>query len=198
MKRWIWLGISLFTGVAIAFGIVLLRPYTFRGSVIDKPTKAPDFTLTDANGNSFRLSDQVNKPVLLFFGYTQCPDVCPATVLEYKQIRASLGAKADQVILVLVSVDPANDSPDVMKTYLARVDPKIVGLTGTIDQLTPVWKDYGVYRKTSDPSENTPEKLEEHSAAVYGIDKKGNLRVTYTFGTPYEDMEQDLLFLIRE
>jgi protein SCO1/2 len=117
---------------------------------------------------------------------------------DYKKILANLGSKADQVTFVLVTVDPAFDSAATMDAYLANFDPRIVGLVGTEAQLMPVWEAYGVYRETTHHGGNTPEELESHSARIYGIDKQGQMRVTYSNGTPYEDIESDLQYLLRE
>jgi protein SCO1/2 len=116
----------------------------FRGSVIDQAAPAPDFSLADTTGQDYSLSSSRGKVVLLFFGYTQCPDECPATMAQFTRIRADLGAKANEADFVLISVDPQRDTPEVIKSYVATFDPAIHGLTGTKDQLTPVWNSYGV------------------------------------------------------
>jgi protein SCO1/2 len=198
MSKWFWLGLGIGLGVLIVVGAALIRPYTLKGSAIQPPYPAPEIILNDSRGGTFKLSSQQGKPVVLFFGYTRCPDVCPATMADYKKILANLGSKADQVTFVLVTVVPAFDSAATMDAYLANFDPRIVGLVGTEAQLMPVWEEYGVYRETTHHGGNTPEELESHSARIYGIDKQGQMRVTYSNGTPYEDIESDLQYLLRE
>ena len=91
--------------------------YHFQGSRIDPPIAAPDFTLTQANGEEFQLSEQRGKVVLIFFGYTFCPDVCPTTLAEYKVIHEELGEAAEQVEFVYITVDPERDTPEVIDRY---------------------------------------------------------------------------------
>ncbi len=105
---------------------------------------APDFTLTDQNGKPFRLSDQRGKVVLLNFGYTNCPDVCPATLADLAKARQLLGADASRVEVVFVTVDPQRDTPERLQSYLAAFDPAFIGVTGPASAMRPVWKAYTV------------------------------------------------------
>ncbi len=110
-SRMLYLGV----GILIGLGLLLVgwqisnRPYKFKGSLIEPPIPAADFELTDHKEETFRLSDQAGKVVLIFFGYTNCPDVCPITLSEYKKIIESLGEQADQVRFAFITVDPERD-----------------------------------------------------------------------------------------
>lgn len=182
----------------MAAGLLFARPYSLRGSQIDAPGPAPEIELNDANGNLFRLSEQKGKLALIFFGYTSCPDVCPVTLAEMKQVRASLGNKAGQVQFVFITVDPERDTPERQRKYLALFDPAFIGLTGSVAEMEPVWAAYGVYRAVDKNDETAAGYLVEHSARTYLIDRQGRLRLTYAYGTAREDIVQDIRYLLRK
>jgi len=199
MKKLALGGLIAAVVLAIAGADMFLQAYKFRGTVIDPPMAAPNFTLKDQNGQPFQLGDQHGKIVLMFFGYTNCPDVCPTTLLQFKQARAQLGNQADRVRFVFVTVDPDRDTADKMKTYLSAIEPAIIGLGGSQAELEPVWKAYGVYRqKQPGQSPNDYADLLEHSSRVYLMDAQGNLRLTYDFGVTADDMVQDVKYLLRK
>ncbi|MEK6574172.1 MAG: SCO family protein, partial [Chloroflexota bacterium] len=137
--------VAIVAMVGVGAGL-FARPYTFHGSLIDPPVPAVDFTLTDQTGQPFRLSEQAGNVVLLFFGYTSCPDVCPATLTQFKRIRTEMGKEADRVRFVLVTVDPQRDTAERLRQYLTGFDSSFVGLTGTWLDLDQVYRSYGVYQ----------------------------------------------------
>ena len=199
-KKKLWMGGLI---AIVVFGIagadMFLQAYKFRGSVIDPPIAASNFALKDQNGQPFQLGDQRGKIVLMFFGYTNCPDICPTTLLQFKQARAQLGNQADRVRFVFVTVDPERDTAEKMKTYLGAIDPAIIGLVGSQAELEQVWKAYGVYRqKLPGQSPNDYADLIEHSGRVYLIDTQGNLRLTYPFGLTPDDVAQDVRYLLKQ
>jgi protein SCO1/2 len=179
--------VLLLFGFAILIGLIvtvsagiLARPYTYQGSLIDPPVKAADFSLVDQNGQPFRLSDQEGKVVLIFFGYTHCPDVCPVTLTRYKQLRAELGDQAGQVRFVFITVDPERDNVENLQKFLVNYDPAITGLTGSRAELDQVLNSYGVYEGKAQ-IESADDYLVDHTARVYAIDAQGNWRLTYPF-----------------
>ena len=198
-KKLIIGGLIALVVLAIAGAETLLQAYQFRGSVIDPPVPASDFTLQDQNGQAFQLGDQRGKIVLIFFGYTNCPDICPLTLAQFKQARAQLGQQADRVRFVFITVDPERDTEEKIKTYLGAIDPAIVGLGGSQAELEQVWRAYGVYRqKQPGQSQNDYADLLEHSSRVYLVDTQGNLRVTYPSGLVSDDVVQDVKYLLRK
>ena len=200
-KKLILGGLIAVVVLAIAGAEMSLQAYKFRGSVIDPPVAAGDFSLKDQNGQTFQLGDQRGKLVVMFFGYTNCPDICPTTLLQFKQARAQLDSsgQADRVRFVFVTVDPERDTPDKMKTYLGAIDPGIVGLTGSQAELEAAWKAYGVYRaKQPGLSQDDYADLLEHSSRVYLIDTHGNLRLTWPFGLEPDDVVQDVKVLLKQ
>jgi protein SCO1/2 len=189
--------VGVILGLAVAAGAALARPYAVRGSYIDPPILAQDFVLTDGQGADWRLADQRGSLVLMFFGYTLCPDICPATLGTLKQVRAQLGAQASDVLVVFVTVDPQRDTPDRIGKYVTAFDPTFVALSGSEEALEPVWKAYGVFRAISENASGAG-YLVDHSTRTYLIDRGGNLRATYTFGAPLEDLVQDIRFFLKE
>jgi protein SCO1/2 len=198
-KKLIIGGLIALVVLAIAGAETFLPAYKFRGSVIDPPVPASNFTLKDQNGQAFQLSDQRGKIVLMFFGYTNCPDICPVTLAQFKQARAQLSHQADRVRFVFITVDPDRDTAEKMKTYLGAIDPAIFGLGGSQAELEQVWRAYGVYRQRQPgQSQDDYADLLEHSSRVYLVDTQGNLHVTYPFGLVPDDVVQDVQYLLRK
>jgi protein SCO1 len=170
-----------------------------RSGAFDPPRPAPDFTLPTTRGEEFRLSRHRGKVVALTFGYTSCPDVCPTVLAELSQLRLRLGASARRVQVVYVSVDPERDTAARLRAYTEQFDKTFLGLTGTPDQLTPVWQAYGVSVVRRDlPGSKPPTYLIHHSASVFLIDSTGRLRVMAPFGTPVDDVLHDVRALLKE
>jgi protein SCO1/2 len=138
---------------------------------------------------------EAGKVVLLFFGYTRCPDVCPLTLADFKKVKAQLGDQADQVRFVFITVDPERDTPNILSKHLANFDESFIGLTGSREELEPVWKTFGVYQEKQDTG-SAAGYLVDHSSRVYAIDRRGDLRLTYTFGTEPEAIAQDVAQLL--
>ncbi|MDD2694806.1 MAG: SCO family protein [Anaerolineales bacterium] len=172
------------------------RPYRFRGSLIDPPAPAADFELLDQNEQPWRLSAQRGKIVLLFFGYTYCPDVCPITLTEFKRIGEALGEQAGEVRFVFITIDPQRDTPARLGAHLGRFDPGIIGLTGEPAALQAVWGAYGVYQKSQERG-SAGGYLVDHTSRVYLIDASGNWRLTYPFEIGAEAITADIRHLLR-
>ncbi len=137
------------------------------------------FGLTDQNGEPFSSNDLKGKPYAIFFGYTHCPDICPATLFEMSAALAKLGDAADKLRMVFVTVDPARDTPELLKDYLSAFDPRIVGLTGTEDEIAATAKTFHtVYQKV--PEENGDYSM-DHSASVILMDAEGEFVGTISY-----------------
>ena len=160
-------------------------------------TPGGDFTLHSIKGEPVSLSSMQGKVVLLFFGYTTCPDVCPVTLTEFRQVKQALGEQAGKVRFVLVTVDPERDTPQKLGTYVEQFDPAFTGLTGSQEALQKVYQDYGVYVAKVD-SHTSAGYLVDHTARVYAVDKQGNLRLTYPFGMDVAKMSEDVAHLLAE
>jgi len=133
---------------AILLALLFAKPASFHGTSYNEPYPiAPQIELIKLNGETFRLSDQKGKIVLLFFGYTSCPDVCPTTLAELKQVMDGLENKAERVQVVFVSVDPERDTSEKMQQYVEHFNQEFIGLSGSTDELESIWKNYGVFRE---------------------------------------------------
>jgi protein SCO1/2 len=181
--------------IAGALAWVYLRPHAYTGLLQKPPAPAPDFTLVDERGQPFTLSTLRGRWVLLVYGYTTCPDVCPATLAILRQARAELGPDAEQVQVVFVSVDPERDTPEVMGQYVAHFDPTFHGLTGTPEAVAQAAAAYGViYQRRAAAS--AVGYLVNHSAYVYVIDPAFRWRLTFPFGARPAEVAEDLRYLI--
>jgi protein SCO1/2 len=166
--------------------VALYQSYTHRAN------RAPDFTLTDQKGQPFRLSAQRGHAVALFFGYGHCPDICPTTLAALARAKAALGARAGDVEIVFVTVDPERDTPQSLGRYVEIFDRNIVALTGTGAQLEPVYKAYFVYHQKQKPDGSANGYAVSHSAAIYMIDRSGRLRTTASWDDDYKALTRSL------
>lgn len=141
----LWRGILLVGALVVVSGILFLniKP-SFHGAVINPPIQAAEINLTDFNGNPFVLSSLRGKVVILYFGYTNCPDECPLTMAHLKLATENLGSRSKDVQVVMITTDPARDTTQAMKGFLDKFSSNFIGLVGTPDELMKVWKDYGV------------------------------------------------------
>lgn len=169
-----------------------------QGTRIEPPTQLSDFTLPSSLGRDLSLSELRGKPLLLFFGYTFCPDVCPMTLSEMKRVKADLGADGEQLQVVFISVDGARDTPEVLARHLGAFDPTFIGLQGDDATLRRIGPEYGLYYKRNTPEGTSAAYLVDHSSATYLIDAEGRLRVVYSFGTPPEVIAADVRALLKE
>lgn len=184
-------GVSILTVmVTLIAGFIFTRkPAAFAGTVYTPPLDAANIALTDHNGQSFKSQDLRGKVMLVFFGYTNCPDECPLTLAKLKQTFDLLGAQSADAQVLLVTTDPARDTPQILKAYLANFNPSFLGLTGTPEELQKVYGDYGVA---------VLDGGETHSSRVYVVDRNGKLRVTFPSEMQPNEMASDLKILLGE
>ena len=174
--------------VIILAGLYLLfKPSAYRGMELNPPVPAKPITLADSNGQTFQLTSQRGKVAVVFFGYTHCPDECPATMAKLKLALLDLGAQAQDVQVILVTTDPTRDSAQVLQEYVSVFNPAFLGLTGTQAELETVWNSYGVIVEDGG---------ETHSELLYVIDRDGNLRLTLTADLEAPDIAHDLKTLL--
>ncbi len=157
---------------------------------------AKGFTLSDHTGQVRSLSEFKGKVVVLFFGYTQCPDVCPTSMAELVEVKRLLGADADKLQAVFVTVDPARDTAELLKAYMSNFDPTFVAFIPTPEQLAVVAKDYKIYYKKVDGKTPTSYTV-DHSAGSYVYDTQGRLRLYSRYGVGAQVLAQDIQTLLK-
>jgi protein SCO1/2 len=157
---------------------------------------AKGFTLTDHNGQSRNFSDFKGKVVVLFFGYTQCPDVCPTSMAELSEVKRILGADGDKLQGVFITVDPARDTAELLKAYMTNFDPTFVAFIPTPEQLAVVAKDYKIYYKRVEGKTPTSYTM-DHSAGSYVYDTQGRLRLYSRYGVGPMVLAQDIQTLLK-
>ncbi len=187
----------LFTAVwSLVNGRLPFGAPNFHGMVMQSPQPVADFTLTSQTGDPVSLSDLRGKVVLLYFGYTFCPDVCPTTLAELKKAKAALGTAGEDLQVVMVSVDPERDTPQALGKYLAAFDPTFLGLTGSEEAILAAATPLGIYYARNEGSPATG-YLVDHTTTVAAIDRDGYLRIVYPFETQGEDIAADMRYLLR-
>lgn len=200
-RRWQIFGLAFLGGLILIGGLALVtwmlapRQVQFHGTVVDSTRPAPDFTLTTAGGRRVSLSDFRGKVVLLFFGFRFCPDICPTTLYEMKQMMQALGPDAERVQVLMVTIDPERDTPDLMQEHVSRYDPRFIGLSGTPDEIAAVATPFGIYYAREPGSTNT-EYLMTHTASITAVDKNGYVRVIFPFGISSADLAADVKALL--
>lgn len=191
------IGILVLIITAAALTLIFGRPPSFRGTSYAEPfPPAPEIALAKADGGIFRLSEQRGRIVLLFFGYTSCPDVCPTTLAEMKQVMDALRGDSQYVQVVFVSVDPERDTPEKIQAYANHFHPSFIGLSGAEAELEPVWQAYSIFREVVQ-SDSAMGVIVNHTARTYLVDSQGNLRLSYAYGTPVEDIVHDIKLLLK-
>ena len=167
-------------------------PAEFKGGLLTPPHAAPDLSLTTQDGNAFRLSAERGKVVALWFGYTFCPDVCPATLAELARVHAQLGPRSTRFRIVFVSVDPERDTPARLRAYVGAFGARITALTGPPERLAEARAAYGVVAEKHAVAGSSAGYLIDHSAFVYVVDPAGQLRLMFPFGMSSDDMLHDI------
>ncbi len=189
-KQVLWVGLGSVVVVAIgaAAWFVAVKP-SLKGAVINPPLPAAEIRLQDQNGQDFTLSSLRGQVVLIYFGYTNCPDECPLTMAHLKLATEQLGDQAKNVRVIMVTTDPKRDTAQVLKAWLGKFSPDFIGLLGTPDQMAQVWKDYGVTVEDNGAT---------HSFFIYVIDRRGDWRETFLPDSLPSDIASDVQLLLAE
>jgi protein SCO1/2 len=188
--RLILVAAAFATGLFGCFMIILLVTDRTPIRAVQSAAIGGPFQLIDQDGRTVTDVDFKGKPLLVFFGYTHCPDVCPTTLFELSEVMRKLGPEADKVNAVFVTVDPERDTPAVMKDYMSSFDPHVRGLTGDNEAIAKVLRQYRVYAKKA-PQPNGDYAM-DHTAIVYLMDKDGRFVAPFNAGRKVEDAAADL------
>jgi protein SCO1 len=212
------------TGLMAAYALNRATPPSFHGTDLGPGMTAQDFTLATADG-PVSLSDFRGQAVLMFFGYTHCPDVCPFTMAKLRLAMELLGDRSDGVQVLLVTVDPDLDTPDRLRDYVRAFNPSFLGLTGSRAALEAVTRAYGVYAGEAPPvpaerhaghddhadhgahgdhaanadheGHEMPPRLIDHTSQVFGIDRRGDYRLLWGTDVTADQIAEDVRQLLR-
>jgi len=184
------------------------------GAIVNPPYQVQDFTLTSHTGEPLSLSDLRGKAVLMFFGYTHCPDICPTTLADYRRVKNALGDDADEVAFVFISVDGARDTPEVLAAYLGRFDSEFTGLTGDETVLQQIGSEYGlIFQQETINVEHEHEAgyehepgddlqaenyFVQHTSPSFLIDRDGYLRMVFFYSTKPSAITEGIRELLQE
>ena len=186
----------LLAGTALAACTPNDKPQ-FKAVDITGADYAKDFALPDTDGKLRGIRDFAGKAVVVFFGYTQCPDVCPTTLTEIAEAKRLLGADGSKVEGVFITVDPERDTPELLKAYVANFGPDMIALRGDAQQTAAVAKDFKVYYKRVEGKEPGSYFM-EHTAASYVYDPQGRLRLYARYGAGAQALADDLKLLLKQ
>jgi protein SCO1/2 len=168
----------------------------FKGIDITGADYARELSLTDADGRRRTLAEFKGRVVVVFFGYTQCPDVCPTTLLELAQVRKSLGADGQRVQGIFVTVDPERDTPELLKAYIANFGADFVALRGSADETQAVARHFKVYYSKV-PGKTEGSYTMDHTAGSYVFDTQGRVRLFTRYGSGADALAHDLRLLLK-
>jgi protein SCO1 len=193
----LWVSLALMSLSPVSFAAAAAPVAALKAGVFEPPVMSPEFSLRGSDGADLSLGRYRGKLVLLVFGFTNCPEVCPTTLATLAQARKLLGSEAAAVQVVYVTVDPERDDLGRIKTYLAAFDPSFVGGTGKPEALDLMRKNYGVVAaKITGPANTANAYGMNHSTSVYLIDRSGRLRGVMPYGHGAQDFVHDIKQLL--
>jgi len=196
VKLLLGVGLVAVAAVAMLLLVLKLRPHQYSGWLLESPKPVADFELTAGSGERVRLSDFRGKLVMLYFGYTYCPDVCPTSMAAIAEALRQLGASAKDVAVLMITVDPERDTPQQMAEYVAHFNPDFVGLSGTPEEIAAAATPFGIYYEKRD-DDGIGSYTVDHTATITVLDRDGRMRLVFPFETTPEEIASDLGALLR-
>mgnify|MGYP000853280171 CR=1 FL=1 len=169
----------------------------YAGTTYEPPVELDDFVMAASTGVDMSLSDIKGQYILLFFGFTHCPDVCPTTLAIFRQVKDLLGDYSSDVIFLFISVDSPRDTPEVIATYLRNFDPDFIGMSGDDETLQAIAAPFGLFYERNN-AESQSNYSVDHTGRSYVIDREGRLRVSYAYGTEAEIITDGLRELMQQ
>jgi protein SCO1 len=196
--RPLWLlAIPMVLALVLSAVVWWMWPQPMHGVALQSPRETTDFTLQTSAGTPMSLSDFRGQYVLLYFGYTFCPDVCPITLNDLRNMAHAIGdRRMDNVQVIFISVDPERDTAEHLASYLPHFHPNFLGMTGTLEEIELVALQFGIYFE-SQQQDNETGYLVGHTSAVTLIDPEGHVRAIFPYGITGEEMAADLQYLMR-
>ena len=189
-----------FMGLGLAVSAALLaacseKKLVFNSIDITGGEMGQDFAIKDHNGQLRKLADFTDKVVVVFFGFTHCPDVCPTTLTELVEVKRLLGKDGDRLQAIFITVDPERDTPELLKAYMANFGPDFVALRPTPEQLPKVTKDFKIYYKKVEGKTPTSYTM-DHSAGSFTFDPQGRIRLYNRHASGAEALAADVKILL--
>lgn len=184
------------TGVLTGISACSEQKPQFKSIDVTGADFAKDFALTDHHGQARTMADFKGKIVVIFFGYTQCPDVCPTSMTELAEVKKLLGSDGDKLQGLFVTVDPARDTPELLKAYMANFDPSFLALRAEPDKLEPIAKHFKIYYKKVDGKTSSSYTM-DHSAGSYVYDTEGRVRLFTRYGSGAATLASDIKLLLK-
>jgi protein SCO1/2 len=181
----------LMVGLAVALSACSPDKPSFKAIDLTGADYAQGFQLKDQFGQERTLADFKGQVVVVFFGYTQCPDFCPTTLSEWVQVKQALGENGKKLQAVFITVDPERDTPEVLKDYMANFDPSFLALVPTLDALPALAKNFKIYYKKV-PGPTPTSYTMDHQAGTYMYDTEGRLRLYARYGLGPAAMAEDI------
>lgn len=164
----------------------------FNGGYYEPPRELHEITnAVDQHGEPFSFADHAGKTIFVYFGYTHCPDACPATLAEWREVKAELGDEADDVVFVMITVDPERDSPERLQEWLGFWDPEFYGVSLPREDTDVMIADWGI-TATRREGDSQSGYLVDHSVETYVVDPQGQVRLTYPLGFDPADIAEDI------
>jgi protein SCO1/2 len=196
MGRAEWLMIAAVAIIGAGLGIFLFQPHTYAGTVLQSPRPAPPLEgLTFSNGEPAGLDEFSGDVVLMYFGYTHCPDICPTSMATIARAREMLGDDADRVHGLLVTVDPERDTPEALNRYLANFDESFLGVYGPEETLMSTAMLYGIHAEVHQEAEELGYTV-DHTGTIIAIGPDGHVRVLYSHTVDADALSADLAELL--
>ena len=189
-------GYALFSGATVTLVACSAEKPQFKSIDLTGADYAKGFALSDQNGKPRTLQEFAGKVVVVFFGFTQCPDVCPTSMAELAEVKKLLGLDADKLQAVFITVDPERDTPEVLKAYMANFDPTFIALRPTLAELPDFAKSYKVFYKKVEGRTASSYSM-DHSAGSYVFDAKGQIRLYNRYGSGAEALASDIKLLMK-
>ena len=194
----LWVGCALLLGLSLAACDKLgsrSSKAAFSGIDITGAEYARTLSLPDQNGQPRTLADFKGQVIVVFFGYTQCPDVCPTTMVELAQVKKALGKDGERVQGLFVSIDPERDTPEILKAYMASFDPSFVALRGSVEQAQAAAKEFKVFFAKV-PGKTEGSYTMDHTAGSYVFDPTGKVRLFVRYGAGADALTTDIKALL--
>ena len=203
IKNMCWSTHLLFVAMLLLSGCGLFAPnHDYKGSILEPPMPIDGIALTQTNGSDFDLNVLSGDIVLVYFGYTFCPDFCPLTLHKASQAVSQLETDQDRIHIIFVSVDPERDTPEAIETYLTSFEDiseaNLIGLTGSWTDLEQVMKPFGAFAAKEDASGSAANYLVSHTTRLYVLNTAGEWLLHYPFEARAEDIQADLSFLVSQ